>query len=37
MSFEQIQINKTIAVEDGENQRMNENALSPGLGDYLIV
>jgi len=28
---------KTIAVEDGENQRMNENALCPGLGDYLIV
>ena len=28
---------KTIAVEDGENQRMNENVLCPGLGDYLIV
>ena len=26
-----------MAVEGGENQRMNENALSPGLGDYLIV
>jgi uncharacterized damage-inducible protein DinB len=24
-------------VEDSENQRMNENALCPGLGDYLIA